>query len=179
MLHKNKRSLLLDTAVRLLSLVLTVSLCTMYLVYYSAKAHAIELKTYSVVSDDTLRLSDIFEGIAYENDSVLGRAPVPGQSMVLNVRTLMRVASAYNVDWKPHSVRESVTVNRAATVVDTSIIDQTIMTAIGEQKSGEKFKVKYNAPLPAVHISPDQVPSAEIIKMNYSEGQRWFNATPV
>lgn len=177
MSNKHKRSLAFDYTIRIASLVLSLSLCTMYLFHYSAQAHALELRTNSIVKEDTLRLSHLFEGIAYSDDSVLGAAPLPGQTMTLNVRTLMRVARAYGLDWKPAHVREAVVINRAAAAVDKSIIDHVITSSINEKRGNGDFRVNYSSPLPFIYISPEKAPTAEVIHINYSEGQNWFEAT--
>ena len=88
----------------------------------SKMAMAASLKQISVVSDDVLRLGDVFDNISRNADYVLGAAPKPGEDMVLNARTLYRIASAMDVEWRPATSGDSITIRREANIIPFDII---------------------------------------------------------
>ncbi len=57
-----------------------------------------------------IRLSDLFPRLGSVPDQTIGLAPAPGQDMTLNARTLMRLASAYGIDWRPQTTADQVSI---------------------------------------------------------------------
>ncbi len=94
---------------------LMASLLITILVALQAKAaFAVAPKNISIIDRDVITIGDIFEGIPAERAlQVLGPAPKPGKDMVLNARTLMRLASALDLKWLPKTANEQVTIRRA------------------------------------------------------------------
>ena len=89
-------------------------------------ADAATLKPMSTVNDDVIRLGDVFGDISDTGNAVLGRAPLPGSDMILNARTLMRIASTYSIDWKPQSVTDQAIIRREAHTVSTLDIQDAV-----------------------------------------------------
>ena len=82
-----------------------ITALTMFLLSIPQRASAVSLKPTSVITEDTIRLGDLFSGLEHKSERVLGMAPRPGQDMVLNARTLMRIAIALDLPWRPTSDR--------------------------------------------------------------------------
>src|SRR5688572_10801379 len=57
------------------------------------------LKESAIVNGDMLKLGDIFDGLPANAEYVIGPAPQPGKDMVLNARTLYRLAVALELPW--------------------------------------------------------------------------------
>jgi len=88
------------------------------LVVFTAPALAVSLKNHAILDGSTITVADIFSGVEEGKGSrVLGPAPLPGKDMVLNARTLMRVAIALDLPWRPATSGEQITLSRAATIV--------------------------------------------------------------
>lgn len=135
----------IDIAARIAALVLALSVMSVFLVAGAKRVFAAELRTDGTVAGDYIRLGDIFDGTK-NGEYVLGPAPAPGKEMILNAKTLYKIASALDVDWKPGSAQEQIILRREA-----SILPQTEITAALEKKiknSGveDKFSIDYMNP---------------------------------
>ena len=121
----------------------------------SSPAFAMEsLKSHALLSDDVIRLGDLFTGLKSNEDRVLGRGPKPGHHMTLNARTLLRVSKAMDLDWRPISEADRITVTRAATVIDTNAIDQIVTAALEKVGVEGDIRLKYNQPSPELILPP-------------------------
>jgi flagella basal body P-ring formation protein FlgA len=76
-----------------------------------ARAQAVVLRSHSLVEDQVIRVSDIFEGTT-RGDVVIGAAPNPGQRFVIEASQLAGMARRFNVDWRPTSGAERSVIER-------------------------------------------------------------------
>src|SRR5690606_6979253 len=85
-------------ATRVALLVFAIGFGMVVLVAGAKSALVASLRNEGIVTGDYIRLGDIFDGVknAYY---VLGPAPQPGKDMILNARTLYKIAAAVNVIW--------------------------------------------------------------------------------
>src|SRR3954466_13460847 len=63
--------------------------------------NGLTLKESVTVSDDVVRLGDLFHEPLSMGDSPVAQAPVPGQTIVLDNRFLRSLTRAYQLDWTP------------------------------------------------------------------------------
>jgi len=96
------------------------------------------LKETSLVHNDVITLGDIFNNISdtpvSTQNKVLGHAPLPGNDLVLNARTLYHIAKTMNINWSPISATEKVTIRRAAYNIDTAEIETAIMEELSKNQ---------------------------------------------
>lgn len=140
-------------------------------------AAAISLKQNSIVTGDTITLGDVFQGAPEEtNTKVLGLAPQPGQDMVLNSRTLLRIATAMNLPWRPATSMDQVVLTRAATIVGSDLVEAAVRAEVEKQGIDGKYNIRMPQASKIV-LAPDIAPGVEIsdFKMNPATG--WFEAT--
>jgi flagella basal body P-ring formation protein FlgA len=128
----------------------------------SQAASAVTLKQHSVVDSDTITLGDVFTGLSENNDKVLGLAPQPGQEMTLNAKTLLRIALALDLPWRPASTTDHVTLSRAASVVDRTMIESGLRTEIDKQGVDGHYKIVLPEATSKIVMSPDIAPNVEI-----------------
>jgi flagella basal body P-ring formation protein FlgA len=76
-----------------------------------ARAQTLVLRSHSLVEDQVIRVSDIFEGTS-QGDVVVGAAPNPGQRFVIESSQLAGIARRFNVDWRPTSGAERSVIER-------------------------------------------------------------------
>lgn len=76
-----------------------------------AQAQVVVLRSHSLVEDQVIRISDIFEGTA-RGDVVVGASPNPGQRYVIEASQLAAIARRFNVDWRPTSGAERNVIER-------------------------------------------------------------------
>lgn len=160
----------------LASLLITLTICGLFLFVTSSGAQAAELRRHVTLTAADFRLSDIFDGISTSNDTVMGISPKPGQSMTLNARTLIRVARTYGVDWRPDHVADRITLDRAATRINQTMINDVVMEALGAQGFDSSIRVNYSTPLRDMFISADHAPVVEISHISVVPGRNWFEA---
>ncbi len=87
-----------------------------------------------VVAGAEIRLGDIFAAAGGRAEQVIANAPAPGDSVVLDVPTLSRLARAYGIDWQPRSPAEQVIIGRVdGIVVDSRILAEPIRAALANR----------------------------------------------
>ncbi len=140
-------------------------------------AQAIGLKQNSAVEGNMITLGDIFYDLPRDEDRVLGPAPSPGQEMVLNARTLMRIAIALDLPWRPASSADYIVLNRAATFVDRDLMEHALRKGFKEKGITGKFNVLFSDGTPKIILPQDMAPGAEISQLEYRPDNDWFSAT--
>lgn len=141
-------------------------------------ALAASVKDIAIVTGDRLTVGDLFDGVAQNADYVLGPSPQPGKDMVLDARTLYRIASALKLDWQPASSAEQVIVRRAATLIPASAIESALEKALSEQPGlNDKFTLTmHNAPDNIV-LPQGESASVEVAAITYDPTRDMFDAT--
>ena len=76
-----------------------------------ARAQTVAVRSHTLVEDQVLRISDIFEGSS-RGDVVVGAAPNPGQRFVIEASQLAGIARRFNVEWRPMSGSERSVIER-------------------------------------------------------------------
>ena len=146
---------------------------------YPHSAAAISLKGNTIISDNTIKLSDIFTGLPAQKDKVLGPAPLPGKDMVLNARTLLRIAVALDLPWRPEHPGEHVVLSRAATVIDTGMIEDALKSEMSAHGVSGDYKIAFSGPLSQIILPMDKTPGVEVQSFNFHQGQDRFEAVLV
>ena len=146
---------------------------------FAATASSVSLKYNSVIEGDVITLGDLFSGLDKKADRVLGPAPRPGKDMTLNARTLMRVAIAMDLPWRPASSAEFVTLSRAATVVTPNIIEDALKEELGHQGVNGKFGLNILSGLHDIILPQSAAKSVEITSLTFNGSQNRFQATLV
>lgn len=137
-------------------------------------------KSISIVRGDMLTLGDVFDGAGQNADYILGAAPQPGTDMVLDARTLYRIAAALKLDWKPSSAAEQVIIRRAATVISQSDIERTVHDALAEQPGlNGKFSMHINGGLQNMVLPEGMSQSVEVASVNFNPTRDMFEVALV
>lgn len=143
-------------------------------------ALAVSLREAGVIEGEAIRLGDIFSGLDRDADKVLGAAPLPGQDMVLNARTLTRIATALDLKWQPSGGQDRIVLRRAATVVDSAMIKETLKNEIAARGLPGKFEVVLPEGQEQQIILPrDAAQSLEITSLSVLPGKDRFEAVIV
>jgi len=148
-------------------------------VVYPHCAGAVSLKTNGMIDHDSIMLSDVFTGLPKGKDKVLGPAPRPGQDMTLNARTLMRIALALDLQWRPAHSGEYVVLKRAATVIDSGMIEDALQAEIAQSGMSGEYKLAFAGPLAEMILPLDKPAQVEVQSMNVRHEQNRFEATLV
>ncbi|MCK6418099.1 MAG: flagellar basal body P-ring formation chaperone FlgA, partial [Alphaproteobacteria bacterium] len=141
---------------------------------------AAEIKPHVKIDAGVIKLSDVFTGVDSAKDRTLGRAPEPGQDMVINASTLMRLAMATGLNWRPQSNSDQVTVTRAATVIERSQIESTlqdaVLAAVREQSQQADFVIDLPADLGSITLPANQPPTLRIEDIKIDPRTKTFRA---
>jgi flagella basal body P-ring formation protein FlgA len=167
-------------AFRLFILLLTVGTILPF-VHPGYANSAIGLKRNSVVEGHTITLGDVFYGVpADKADRVLGAAPQPGRDMVLNARTLMRIALALDLSWRPVSGADYAVIRRAATIIEQEQIELALQEALAQDITAGRYKLALSPGQTAQMTLPASSPaSVEIKDFNPDMARGLFEATLV
>ena len=168
---------LLTVTMRIVLLFLALTAVAMLLFARAQEALAASLRPVAVLSGDTLTAGDLFTGLAPEKAShVLGPAPQPGQDMVLNARTLMRVALTLDLPWQPGSTADQVIVRRASTTVDPDIFTAILSDKMREQGVDGHFEISYTGSAPEIALPQGQPGTAELVSFAFDPKRDAFQA---
>lgn len=161
----------------LLALFACLSIMVIVMAGMSGRAAAISLKTSSEVEGDMITLGDIFTGLPKDAEKVLGAAPRPGQEMVLNARTLMRIAIALDLPWRPGNATDTVIIRRAVSILSRDMIRDTVHNGLEDQGVAGKFEVALYPGVSDVILPKKEVPEAEIENISLRRDNNTFSAT--
>jgi len=142
-------------------------------------ATAATLKPVSIIEGEVLRASDIFDGISGHADRVIGAAPQPGQDMVLNARTLYRIAVAMNLPWRPSSMNEQVTIRREANLVPFKTIESSLKNKIQNNGLSDDFNLVFYNQSPTITLPNDVESNIEIASLDLDLQSDSFSAVAV
>ncbi|NCC22514.1 MAG: flagellar basal body P-ring formation protein FlgA [Alphaproteobacteria bacterium] len=170
----------IKTGLRLLVLALALTVGVAFIVAggQAALASSVYLKNSSIVTGNHITLGDIFGGLEEEADKVLGPAPQPGRDMVLNARTLLRIAIALDLPWRPAGSGDHVVLTRAATILGSAELQALVEDELRrEQNLSGRFEIEFASTDNAMVLPHDVAATAEITALTYSPQRDWFQAT--
>ena len=140
---------------------------SLFLVFSSLhQANAMGLKQNVILKDSFIKLGDIFYDLPANQDKILGTAPRPGSELVLNASTLLRVARALDLPWRPTSSADYVVLRRAATLLEHGLIEKTLKKKITEEGFSGNFQLAFDQGKMEIILPEDQPAKFDILKLN-------------
>ncbi len=165
--------------VRITFVILSLIIGSMTLFIGTRSAMAASLKDISIINEDTLKLGDIFDGVKQNANYVIGAAPQPGKDMVLNARTLYRIAVALDLPWRPTSSSDKITIRREATVVSYDTIEAVLKGELENKGVSGNFNLALNSGKPTITLPNNLPENVEVSTINYNNQKDYFQATLV
>lgn len=163
---------------RVVILVLCLSVGFLALIAGAKQALAATLKPVAVLTGDVLTVGDLFDGVEAEKASyVLGPAPAPGKDMVLDARSLMRVAIALDLAWRPDSSASTITVRRDATIIDMDGIKSGIADAIRSKGLEDSFDLTFSMANPVIALPPGLPQTFDVTALEIDRTRDTFTAS--
>lgn len=141
------------------------------------RASTMGLKQNSLIEGNVIMLSDVFSGIAEDGDKALGPAPRPGHDMVLNARTLLRIALALDLPWRPVSSTETVVLRRAGNMIEPDAVKAALSNSMTTEGYPGRYNMALAAPLPEMVLPTDMDGTVEVVSLNVKPDKNWFEAT--
>ncbi|CCQ74126.1 flagellar basal body P-ring formation chaperone FlgA [Magnetospira sp. QH-2] len=137
---------------------------------------ASDLITHVIVTDDQVRIGDIWTDAGENAGAVVGYSPKVGEEAVLNTRWLRRVAKAYKVDWKPVTNIERAIVERSSYFVGREEIAEEILTALVEQGASPDVIVDLGKRTLEVQVDKPENATIEVADLVYNHASGRFSA---
>lgn len=132
------------------------------------------------ITADTVKLGDVFNNAGKYADRPIGRAPDPGKDVMLDARWLLKVAKAFNLDWRPASKFETASVIRVSQTIDTSVIQAAVRTEV-ERRTGavENYDLELDNNFMTLHVPTDRPATLGIEQLQLNARTQRFTAVLV
>lgn len=168
---------LIDSTIRLIVLAFALALMVFIVAAGANTALAASLRAETILTGDNLTVGDIFDNAGRNASYVLGPAPQPGKDMVLNSRTLLRIAMALDLPWQPSSTADQIVVRRAATRIDRTMILDAVSTELRGKVTEKDFKLDVANPDLNMDLPHDAAATLEVTNVSYNPRTSRFEAT--
>ncbi len=142
-------------------------------------ALAASLKDVSIVTSDVLKVKDLFDGVTNNADYVIGAAPRPGEDMVLNARTLYRIAISLDLPWRPENSADSITVRREATIIPYEDIEEKLRNSLSNEGITGLYDLDMNTGRPEIILPKEAGENMEVSNFSFNHQKNTFRASIV
>lgn len=159
-----------------MTLFLMITYGILYAFLTIKSAEAATLKSEAMISSNVVMVSDLFDGVATKQDAVVGNAPAPGQTVILNARTLQRIANTYDIKWKSNAPADQIVVRSAVQTISSAEITDTVTKDLAARGIEGKFTVTLNNVAPTISLPGNVDATVEVVQMNYTPGRDVFTA---
>ncbi len=95
--------------------------------FIALPASAATLNKKVLLTGDVLTVGDVFEGAQNHSDHVLGPAPRAGNVLMLDLKTLDRIANGFDINWEDRSAFATSTVRRDSKNIDDTSGEATLI----------------------------------------------------
>ena len=97
--------------------------------------------------------------------------------MVLSAKTLLRIAMALDLSWRPASADDHVTIRRDATIIEYDQIKESLYTALYDEKVFGNYELSIPAQYHKIILPNDQPATMAITKFSVDANRKKFEAT--
>ncbi len=140
------------------------------------QSFASNIKSLAVIEGDYILAKDLFDGLTRKSDTIIGSAPLPGRDMVLNARTLLRIAIALDSSWRPQTGTEQIIIRRAATIISDTTMKEEIKYALYDRGVEGDFQIVFNEQVPAMTLPQTEAEAVQIGSFEYDPTKSLFVA---
>lgn len=122
----------------------------------------ISLKRDIEILSEFVRLSDIFDGLSLERDTLIARAPELGKRVVLTAQWLNALAKRHGVNWRTKSRLDQATIRRASVTLRALDLQQEITSFMREQKASKDIEVRLDRRLRDIVVPAEIDPTLDL-----------------
>lgn len=136
-------------------------------------AHAAVLRGGTTLGAASVRLSDLFDGVA--RDLVIGSGPEPGGQIVVESAQLGAIARQFNVDWRPTSTADRIVLERPGKPFPREQAIAALRLALRVAGAAADAEIEMPGYLPPV-VPNDATPHADVGQLDYAASDGRFTA---
>lgn len=174
--RSNTYTLSAQLAGKLLAAVVLATLAFALLLLLAGQALAGPMPRNEIlIKDKDIRLGDVFEGLTKHADFILAPAPMPGEKLVWNEPTLKRIATAFNLPWRPQS-GQTVSIKRAATLIDSGTVKAVLRDHLATLNDRDSFNITLHGDVPEIIVPSLEMPTLEVADFNMPQNGGPFSA---
>lgn len=146
-----------------------------------AQAQKVQLNTLIEVDAEYITLGDIFSPLSNGADHVIAAAPKPGESLVLDQKTLRRIARSFKLEWLPRAGVSEASIYRQGTAVAQDKIILALQKAIVasenlKARKGQKWVVKIDRAQDKYFVPVNALPKVAVQNLRYDQISHRFQA---
>jgi flagellar basal body P-ring formation protein FlgA len=141
----------------------------------AADAQAASLRAATMLHAPVIRLSDLFDDAGANADRVLGTAPGPGGSIVVEAPQLGAIARQFGVDWQPSSPAERTVLERAGRLLPRGDVLKAAKAALVAAGASSECEVELPGFTPPM-VPAEASPQALATELDYDAGSGRFSA---
>ncbi len=142
---------------------------------FAADAQAASLRTATMLHAPVVRLSDLFDDAGANANRVLGTAPGPGGSIVVEAPQLEAIARQFGVDWRPASAAEHAVLERAGRLLPRDDVLKAVTSALVAAGASPECEVELPGFIPPM-VPAEASPQALATELDYAAGSGRFSA---
>jgi flagella basal body P-ring formation protein FlgA len=136
---------------------------------------AATLRPFAQVNEPVVHLGDLFDQLGKTPDRVLGRAPAPGERIVIGSPQLAAIARDFNVDWRPATGGEQAVLERQGSQVPQAAIEARLREALNAAGAPDNAQILAPAPQPIL-VPAGSNATPEISQLSYDTHSGNFTA---
>ncbi len=141
----------------------------------AADAQAASLRAATMLHAPVISLSDLFDDAGANADRVLGTAPGPGGSIVVEAPQLGAIARQFGVDWQPSSPAERTVLERAGRLLPRGDVLKAAKAALVAAGASSECEVELPGFTPPM-VPAEASPQALATELDYDAGSGRFSA---
>ncbi|HVC59113.1 MAG TPA: flagellar basal body P-ring formation chaperone FlgA [Acetobacteraceae bacterium] len=141
----------------------------------AAGAQAASLRAATMLHAPVVRLSDLFDDAGANANRVLGTAPGPGGSIVVEAPQLAAIARQFAVDWRPASPADRAVLERAGRLLPRRGVLKAMKAALVAAGASPQCEIEmpgFTPPMVPAEASPRPLAT----ELNYDAGSGRFTA---
>ena len=142
---------------------------------FALNASAASLRTATMLHAPVVRLSDLFDDAGANASRVLGTAPGPGGSVVVEAAQLAAIARQFGVDWRPASPADRAVLERAGRLLPRDDVLKAARVALIAAGASPDCEIELPGFTPPM-VPTEATPQALATELDYEASAGRFSA---
>jgi flagella basal body P-ring formation protein FlgA len=120
----------------------------------TAALASVAVKQRALLDSEDIRLGDLFDGMSSGADIVVGKAPLPGESVAFDGARLAALARGAGLEWTPPNRHVRVVVERLGRAVERHEFEAALTTALRERGLQQNYRAEIGGRGVNVFVAP-------------------------